>query len=48
MEDSEFDVLIEEISEKWEEAETKDICFTSKQKAEADRAAVEEIRKKAC
>ena len=48
VEDSELDVLIEEISEKREKAETKDICFTSKQKAEADRAAVEEIRKKAC
>ena len=48
VEDSELDVLMEEISEKWEEAETKDGCFTDKQKAEADRAAGEEIRQRAC
>ena len=48
VEDSELDVLMEEISVKWEGAETKDVSFTSKQKAEADRTAGEEIRKKAC
>ena len=28
--------------------ETKDVCFTNKQRAEADHAAGEETRKRAC
>ena len=47
-EDSKLDVLMEEISDKWEEAETKNVSFPRKQKAEADRATGEKIRKKAC
>ena len=49
MEDGEFDTLMEEISEKWEEAQTaKDFLLTNKKKSDVDRAAGEEIRAKAC
>ena len=41
--------LMEEISEKWEEAETaKDFLLTNKKKSDVDRAAGEEIHAKAC
>ena len=46
-EDTELDTLLEEINEKWEEAEASDLYVTNKQKADADRAIGEEIRKKA-
>ena len=48
IEDSEMDILMEEISEKWEEAEASDLGCTSKEKADSDRAIGEEIRRKAC
>ena len=48
IEDSEMDILMEEISEKWEEAEAYDLGCTSKEKADSDRAIGEEIRRKAC
>ena len=48
IEDSEMDFLMEEILEKWEEAEASDLGCTSKEKADSDRAIGEEIRRKAC
>ncbi|XP_020622553.1 uncharacterized protein LOC110060143 [Orbicella faveolata] len=48
IEDSEMDILMEEISEKWEEAEAYDLGCISKEKADSDRAIGEEIRRKAC
>jgi len=35
IEDSEMDILMEEISEKWEEAEASDLGCTSKEKADS-------------
>ena len=46
--DSEMDILMEEITEKWEEAEASDLGCSSKEKADSDRAIGEEIRRKAC
>ena len=43
IEDSEMDILMEEISEKWEESEASDLGCTSKEKADSDRAIGEEI-----
>jgi len=34
--DSEMDILMEEISEKWEEVEASDLGCTSKEKADSD------------
>ena len=48
IEDSEMDILMEEILEKWEEAEASNHGCTSKEKADSDRAIGEEIRRKAC
>ena len=48
IEDSEMDILMEEITEKWDEAETSDLGCSSKEKADSDRAIGEEIRRKAC
>ena len=48
IEDSEMDILMEEITEKWEEAEASDLGCSSKEKADSDRAIGEEIRRKAC
>ncbi|CAH3164655.1 unnamed protein product, partial [Porites evermanni] len=50
--DSKLDVLMKKgwifLSSPGKEAETKDVCFTNKQRAEADHAAGEETRKRAC
>ena len=48
IEDSEMDILMEEILEKWEEAEASNRGCTSKEKPDSDRAIGEEIRRKAC
>ena len=48
IEDSEMDILMEEITEKWEEVEASDLGCSSKEKADSDRAIGEEIRRKAC
>lgn len=48
IEDSEMDILMEEITEKWDEAEASDLGCSSKEKADSDRAIGEEIRRKAC
>jgi len=48
IEDSEMDILTEEITEKWEEAEVSDLGCSSKEKADSDQAIGEEIRRKAC
>ena len=47
IEDSEMDILMEEISEKWEEAEASAFGCTSEEKADLDRAVGEEIMRKA-
>ena len=39
---------MEEITEKWEDAEASDLGCSSKEKADSDRAIGEEIRRKAC
>jgi len=50
VQDSELDIAMEEIWEKWQEAESQDAAcnVTNKKKMEADRASAEEVRKKAC
>ena len=50
VQDSELDTAMEEIWEKWQEAESQDAAcnVTNKKKMEADRASAEEVRKKAC
>ena len=39
---------MEEITEKWDEAEASDLGCSSKEKANSDRAIGEEIRRRAC
>ena len=39
---------MEEITEKWEEAEASDLGYSSKDKADSDRAIGEAIKRKAC
>lgn len=48
IEDSEMDILMEEILEKWEEAEASNLGCTRKEKPDSDRAIGEEIWRKAC
>ena len=48
IEDSEMDILMEEITEKWDEAEASHLGCRSKEKTDSDRAIGEEIRRKAC
>ena len=48
VEDSELDVAIEEIWEKWQDVESQDATFVSKKQIEADKASGEEVRRKAC
>ena len=48
VEDSKLDVAIEEIWEKWQDAESQDATFVSKKQIEADKASGEEVRRKAC
>lgn len=48
VQDSELDVAMEEIWEKWQEAESQDGTCVSKKQIEADKASREEVRRKAC
>ena len=48
IEDSQMDILMEQISDKWEEEEPSDLGCTSKKDGDSDRAIVEEIRREAC
>ncbi|XP_068738447.1 uncharacterized protein [Montipora capricornis] len=49
VQDSELDVAMEEIWEKWQEAESQDAtCDMNKKQMEADKASGEEVRRKAC
>ena len=43
-----MDILMEEITEKWDEAEASDLGCSSKEKTDSDRAIGEEIRRKGC
>ena len=48
VQDSELDVAMEEIWEKWQEAESQDGTCVSKKQIEVDQASREEVRRKAC
>ena len=50
VEDSELEVAMEEIWEKWEEAESQDAAcnVTNKKQIEADKVSEEEVQKKSC
>lgn len=48
IEDSEMDILMEEIIEKWEEVEVSDFGCSSKEKVDLDWVIGEEIRWKVC
>ena len=49
VQDSELDVAMEKIWEKWQEAESQDAtCDMNKKQIEAHKASVEEVRRKAC
>ena len=49
VQDSELDVAMEEIWEKWQEAESQDaMCDRNKKQIEAEKASEEEVRRKAC
>ena len=49
VQDSELDVAMEEIWEKWQEAESQDATYDmNKKQIEADKASGEEVRRKAC
>ena len=48
VQDSELDIAMEEIWERWQEAESQDATCVSKKQIEADKASGEEVRGKAC
>ena len=48
VQDSELDVAIEEIWDKWQEAESQDATCVSKKQIEADKASGEDVRRKGC
>ena len=48
VQNSELDVAIEEIWEKWQEAESRDATCVSKKQIEVEKASGEDIRRKAC
>ena len=48
VQDSELDVAMEEIWEKWQEAESQDATCVSKKQIEVDKASGKEVRRKVC